>query len=71
MNLLLKLVPDSWCISLGEESEDDITSAKTDYEHLINLSRSYTSKFRDSKLIDSGSIEEEEEMEEEDDQDDP
>ena len=56
---------------MGEESGDDILSAKTDYEELMILSRK-SSRFRDSKIsiIESGSIEEEDNAEEEDDEDD-
>lgn len=47
INFVLKLVPDTWCVILGDEPEDDKIASNADYQELINISRKY--KFRDSE----------------------
>lgn len=34
INLLLKFIPDTWCLVLGEEDPEDVKSAAMDYEIL-------------------------------------
>ena len=42
---MLKLVPDSICVILGDEPEEDVVASTKDYQELLNISRKY--RFRD------------------------
>lgn len=46
INAFLKLVPDDFCTSLGDEPEEDKVEAAKEYDELITIARKYH-KFRD------------------------
>jgi hypothetical protein len=49
INAGLKLVPDEWCIVMGDEPDSEKDEAKAEYSELLRIANKY-SKFRENSM---------------------
>lgn len=41
INFILKFIPDTWCVVLGDEPGDDVEKAAKEYQELLDIAKRY------------------------------